>query len=85
MSHQVQFRDYRGIMGKTMRKLPDGRRLFTQLDQPATIVDLEGHEIFVSSSELVALIAVSEMSFPKTFRSKDWTENALTASAGARR
>jgi len=72
MIHQVPFRDYRGVVAKTVRKLPDGRRLVTRLNERPTIVDEEGHEIEVSGSELVALTAVSEMTFPKKSRSTDW-------------
>ena len=39
MNHQVLLRDYRRVMGGTVRKLPDGRRLVTRLNQPPTIVD----------------------------------------------
>jgi hypothetical protein len=74
MKHQVQIRDYRKVMGTTVRRLPDGRRLVARTDQPSIVVDLDGHETAVSSSELMALIAVSEMSFPKNFRSADWSE-----------
>ena len=72
MNHQLSFRDYRRVTMETVRTLPDGRRLFTQLNQPAIIMDLEGHEIEVSGSELVALTAITEMSFPKKIRSADW-------------
>ena len=84
MKHQVQFRDYREV-GKTVYMLPDGRRLMTPLNQQATMVDLEGHEIIVSSSELRALIAVSEMSFPKKFRSTEWLADELSASSCVRK
>ena len=77
MNHQVPLRDYRRVMGGTVRKLPDGRRLVTRINQTPTVVDEEGHEIEVSGAEFVALTAVSEMSFPKKLRSKDrpqWTD-----------
>jgi hypothetical protein len=84
MKHQVQFQDYREV-GKTVHMLPDGRRLMTPFNQQATIVDLEGHEIIVSSSELMALIAVSEISFPKKIRSTEWLADELTASPCVRK
>jgi len=52
--------------------LPDGRRLVTPPNQPTIVIDIEGNEIAASPSEVVALTAVSEMSFPKKFRSADW-------------
>jgi hypothetical protein len=71
MKHQVQFRDYRSVTGTTVRNLPDGRRLVARTDQASIVVDRDGQEFVVSSSDLMALIAVSEMPFPKSFRSAD--------------
>jgi hypothetical protein len=50
------------------RRLPDGRRLVIEIDQPTKVIDVTGHEMAPSPSEIVALMAVSEMSFPKKFR-----------------
>ena len=69
--HSVQIRDYRGCTDNTIRKLPDGRSLVTGANQPAKVIDLDNNEMTVSSVELVALIAVSTMSFPKSFQSAD--------------
>jgi hypothetical protein len=44
------------------RKLPDGRKLIVRTDQTSVVVDQEGQELVVFSSDLRALIALSEMS-----------------------
>jgi hypothetical protein len=45
MRHDVQMRDYRGFAGGMVCKLPDGRRLVTEFNQPTKVVDAEGNEI----------------------------------------
>ena len=74
MNHPVPLRDYRGVTESTVRRLPDGRRLVIGANQPATVVDLERNEMTVSPSELMALIAISEMSFPNRWESTDRLE-----------
>ena len=64
MRHQ-QVRDWRPFTGETVHPLPDGRRLVTELDRPAKVIDAEGTEISPSPSELTALLAVAGMAFPK--------------------
>jgi hypothetical protein len=69
MRHDVQMRDYRGFAGGMVCKLPDGRRLVTEFNQPTKVVDAEGNEIAPAPSEIIALMAVCGMSFPKKSRS----------------
>jgi hypothetical protein len=71
MRHQRQMWDRRGLARESVRRLPDGRRLVTELDQPTKVVDIEGNEIAPSPSEIAALMAVSGMSFPRKFRTED--------------
>ena len=73
MRHHGHARDHGKFARECVRKLPDGRRLITELDQPTKVVDREGHEIAPSRSEIAALIAVSEMDFPVKFRAEDWS------------
>jgi hypothetical protein len=63
--------DHQRLARENVRKLPDGRRLVTELNQPTKVVDTEGNQIAPSSSEIAALIAISEMSFPRKFRTED--------------
>jgi hypothetical protein len=71
MRHQMQTRDHRGLACGNVRKLPDGRRLVTEFNQPTKVVDAEGNEIVPSSSEIAALLAISNISFPRKFRTED--------------
>jgi hypothetical protein len=71
MRHQRQMRDHQRPAREHVRKLPDGRHLVTEFSQPTKVVDIEGNEIAPSSSEIAALIAISEMSFPRKFRTED--------------
>ncbi len=71
MRHQMQMRDYRGFAGGNVCKLPDGRRLVTDFNQPTKVVDTEGNEIAPSPSEIAALMVLSKISFPKKFRTQE--------------
>jgi hypothetical protein len=64
MRHQ-QVRDYHLFARETVRRLPDGRRLVTDLDRPAKVIDLEGNEFAPSPSEVTALLALAGMTFPR--------------------
>ena len=75
MKHRLQIRDYRRAMGTTVRQLPDGRRLIIRNDREPLVIDKEGEEFAVSSSDLKALMALSEMSFPNPFCVSDWNED----------
>jgi len=44
-------------------------------------MDKEGEKFAVSASDLKALIAVSKMSFPKTFFVAHWNEDELAEGA----
>jgi hypothetical protein len=72
MKHRLQIRDYRRAMGTAVvRRLPDGRKLIVRADQNSVVVDQEGQELTVFSTDLMALIALSEMSFPKRYCSAE--------------
>ena len=71
MRHQIQMRDHQRFARGDVRKLPDGRRLVSEFNQPIKVVDREGNEVAPSSSEIAALIAISEISFPPKFRAED--------------
>ena len=60
-------RDYRRrrFPDGTVHRLPDGRRFVNTFDQPPKIIDTEGNEITPSASEVIALEAISGMSFPR--------------------
>jgi hypothetical protein len=73
MKHRVQIRDYRRAMGSAVRNLPDGRKLILR-DEDSIVVDQAGEEMAVFSSDLKALVALSEMSFPKRCRFSEWSE-----------
>ena len=73
MRHHGHVRNHGKFARECVRKLPDGRRLITELDQQTKVVDREGNEIMPSRSEIAALTAVSEMQFPGKFRLEDWS------------
>ena len=62
MKRRMRMTQYQRPMGSTERRLPDGRKLIVRTDQDLVVVDREGQELAVLSSELMALIALSEMS-----------------------
>jgi hypothetical protein len=62
MKRRARMREYQRPMGPTERRLPDGRKLIVRTDQDSVVVDQEGQELAVFSSDLRALIALSEMS-----------------------
>jgi hypothetical protein len=53
---------------RTVQRLPDGRRLVSEFDQPTKVVDTYGNEIIPAASELVALKAITKMVFPRRAR-----------------
>jgi hypothetical protein len=63
MRHQVQ--NCRRFAGGTVYRLPDGRRLVSEFNQPAKLIDAEGTEMAPSPSEVAALIAITVMAFPR--------------------
>jgi hypothetical protein len=73
MKHRLQIRHYARAMGTTVRKLPGGRRLIIRTGYYSVVIDHEGQELAVSSSDLMALKAVSEMSFPKHCCLAEWS------------
>jgi hypothetical protein len=62
MKRRARMTEYQRPMGSTERRLPDGRKLIVRTDQDSVVVDHEGQELPVVSSDLRALIALSEMS-----------------------
>jgi len=71
MRHQRQMSNYQRLAGNRIRKLPDGRRLVTAFNQPTKVIDSQGNEIVPSPSEIIALKLISEMFFPRKFRTED--------------
>jgi hypothetical protein len=62
MRHQV--RNDRRFAGEIVR-LPDGRRLVADFNQPMKLLDTEGNETAASAAELAALMVFRGMSFPR--------------------
>jgi hypothetical protein len=62
MKRRARMTEYQRPMGSTERRLPDGRKLIVRTDHDSVVVDQEGQELAVCSSDLRALIALSEMS-----------------------
>jgi hypothetical protein len=73
MKHRARIREYQTALG-IARKLPDGRKLIVRTDQDSVVVDPDGGELAVFSSDLKALLALSEMSFPKRHCFSEWSE-----------
>jgi hypothetical protein len=60
-----QVRNCRRFTGGTVHRLPDGRRLVSEFNQPTKVIDTDGYEITPSPSEVTALKAITEMVFPR--------------------
>ena len=57
-------RDYRGLTSEITYKLPDGRKLVSDIDGSAKVIDGGGNEMVPSPAELAALLVVAEMGVP---------------------
>jgi hypothetical protein len=63
MRHHV--RNCHQFAGGTVHGLPDGRRLVSEFNGTARVVDLDGNEMTPSLSEVAALTAIAGMAFPR--------------------